>query len=103
MKIYVDSNNCIHDVDSTENTTLKELVINDNDNPFAGWTVAKICCYRAFVEDGTVTSYSPYIPSSIVELIDRLAKENKALVDRANKTDAELDQLLTDVIPRLMG
>lgn len=103
MKIYVDSRNCIHDVDITENSTLRELVINDNDNPFKDWTTAKICCYRAFVEDGTVTSYSPYIPSSIVELIDRLARENEELRARANKTDRELDQLLTDVIPRLMG
>ena len=103
MKVYVDSQNCIHDVNSTENPSLKELIINDADNPFEGWTAAKICCYRAVVEAGIVMSYSPYIPSSIVELIDRLAKENAELRMRANNTDKELDELLINVIPRMMN
>ena len=103
MKVYVDSQNCIHDVGSTENSSLRELIINDANNPFEGWTAAKICCYRVEVANEVVVSCSPYIPSSIVELIDRLAKENAELRTRANNTDKELDELLINVIPRMMN
>ena len=103
MKVYIDDAGCIHDVETTTNTTLTEVNIDDNNNPFDGWTAAKICCYKIQVSEGIVQGYAPYIPSSIVELIDRLAKENAELRTRANNTDKELDELLINVIPRMMN
>ena len=103
MKVFIDHTGCIHDVNTTTNPALIEVNIDDSNNPFAGWTVAKICCYKIQTSEGIVQGYAPYIPSSIVELIDRLAKENAELRTRANNTDKELDELLINVIPRMMN
>lgn len=75
MKVYVDSESKIRDVGSTSDTTLTELTINDESNPFKGWSIAKICCFKVAVSDGIVTSISPYINSELIEHIDRLGME----------------------------
>ena len=51
MKIYVDSSSCIKDVNfnSLEDSSLIEIDIDDEDNPFKGWSNAKICCYKVGV------------------------------------------------------
>lgn len=78
MKVFVDSENRIHDVGSTQDTSLTELVINDSTNPFKDWSIAKICCYKVNVSDGVVTMYTPYVPSSLIAHIDQLGKQAEA-------------------------
>lgn len=76
MKVYVDSESKIRDVGSTKDTSLKELYINDSDNPFKGWSTAKICCYKVTVENGIVTMMTPYRPSSTLDFIDEVGKDS---------------------------
>lgn len=76
MKVYVDKDNCIRAVGTTTDISLTELTINDETNPFEGWSVAKICCFKVMVsEDGQVTMMSPYVDSELIEHIDRLGME----------------------------
>lgn len=75
MILYVDSESRIKAVGSTTDTSLTELTINDNGNPFAGWSTAKICCYKVTVTDGIVTMMTPYVPSSMIESIDNVGKQ----------------------------
>lgn len=84
MIIYVNNKNEIKDVNTTTNISLIELKINDKNNPFANWSIAKICCYKVEVTDGTVTMYTPYVDTKLIEHIDRLGKENAS-------TQAQLD------------
>ena len=79
MKIYVDSESKIRDVGSTKDTSLKELYINDSDNPFKGWSTAKICCYKVNVENGIVTMLTPYIDSRSLDMVDTIGRQ----VDKA--------------------
>lgn len=102
MKVYVDSENKIRDVGSTSDTTLTELTINDEDNPFKGWSKAKICCYMVTVVDGVVTMMTPYIDSKMLDMVDRLGKQNDILEVRANDTELVLDDIMTNIIPEIM-
>lgn len=102
MKVYVDDNNCIKAVHTTNDATLTELSINDDANPFNGWSTAKICCYRVNVKDGMVTMMTPYVDSRSLDFIDMLGKENDQLKERVAENDILLDDLLTNVIPKLM-
>lgn len=93
MKIYVNDKNEIKDVGTTTDESLIEYVINDDiNNPFATWSIAKICCYKAVVENGIVTGFTPYVDSRLIEHIDRLGKENAS-------TQAQLDYvtMMTDI------
>lgn len=72
MKLYVDSDNKVRAVNSTTDTSLMELIINDKNNPFKDWSVAKICCYKVTVLDGEVTGYTPYVSSSLLDMVDKL-------------------------------
>jgi hypothetical protein len=76
MKVYVDLDNKIRDVGSTTDTSLTELTINDEDNPFKGWSKAKICCYMVTVADGVVTMMTPYRSSSTLDFIDEIGKDS---------------------------
>ncbi len=82
MKVYVDSENRIKAVESTTDETLTELIIDDATNPFVDWSKAKICCYKVTVEDGIVTMFTPYRPSSALEYVDKVGH------DYDNKTEA---------------
>ena len=79
MKVYVDSESKIRDVGSTTDTTLTELTINDDGNPFKGWSKAKICCYMVNVENGIVTMMTPYIDSRSLDMVDTIGRQ----VDKA--------------------
>lgn len=91
MKIYVNHKNEIKDVGTTKDESLIEYVINDEMNPFANWSVAKICCFKAEVENGYVTMLTPYVSTIIIDQLDRLGKENEALKKENASTQAQLD------------
>ena len=91
MKIYVNEKNEIKDVGTTTDESLIEYVINDAYNPFANWSVAKICCYKVAVKDGYVTMSTPYVDSRIIEHIDRLGNQNTVLQEQQITTQAQLD------------
>ena len=56
MILFVNDKNEIKDVDTTKDSTLKAYEIADSDlNPFANWSVDKICCYRVGLRPETVT------------------------------------------------
>lgn len=79
MILFVNDKGEIKDVDFTKDTSLIPLEVNDVDNPFIGWSVAKICCYRVTVSDGRVTMMTPYIDSRLLEHIDQLGKQVEAV------------------------
>lgn len=79
MILYVNENNEIKDVNTTSDPSLIALQVDDETNPFKDWTIAKICCYKATVSDGIVISMTPYIDSTIVEMVDRLGKQIEEL------------------------
>ena len=76
MIIFVNDRNEIKDVHSTNDTSLKEVFINDEGNPFENWSIAKICCYRVDVREGVVCMFTPYVNSLIIEHLDRLGEQN---------------------------
>lgn len=94
MILYVNGRNEIKDVDSTTDELLIPLTVSDENNPFLSWSPAKICCYKVEVQNGTVTMYTPYVDSRIVEHIERQGQENinlQAQVDYlAMMTDVEM-------------
>ena len=76
MRIFVNDRNEIKDVHNTKDTTLTEVIINDERNPFKDWSIAKICCYRVDVREGVVYMFTPYVNSLIIEHLDRLGEQN---------------------------
>lgn len=101
MKVFVDSENRIHDVGSTQDTSLTELVINDSTNPFKDWSTAKICCHKVSVSDGAVTMYTPYVPSSLIHHIDQLGKQAEKAQAETDVANATVDGIMTDMLPTL--
>lgn len=95
MKVYVNSEGIIYDVgeNTTGDDTLTELEINDNRNPFAGWSKGKICCYRVAVQDGTVIEYAPAVDSRIIRNFDAVSP--KTFTKTAYIEDTEC--IFTDV------
>lgn len=76
MILYVNDRNEIKDVHSTNDTSLMKIIINDEENPFKDWSIAKICCYRVDVREGVVCMMTPYVNSLIIEHLDRLGEQN---------------------------
>lgn len=75
MILYVNSKNEIKDVGFTEDARLKP--IEADDNIFKGWSVAKICCHKVYLNNGVFAGYSPYVDSRIIEHIDKLAMQTE--------------------------
>ena len=72
MIVYVNENGEIHDVGTTTDETLTPVeIIDDEENPFTGWSDAKICCYRVEVTDGHVTMMTPYVDTRLIDFIDK--------------------------------
>lgn len=88
MIIFVNEKNEIKDVNTTTDESLTPLEITEA-NPFEGWSVAKICCYKAEVNEGRVTMMTPYVDTRLIEHIDQLSKQTEAVV-----TDNKLDSVL---------
>ena len=74
MILYVDSENRIKAVDTTTDTSLTPLYVDETADlfPFKGWSVAKICCYKVTVQDGVVTMMTPYVDSRCLEFVDQM-------------------------------
>ena len=87
MIVYVNENYEIKDVGSTEDETLTPLEILDSQNPFEGWSVAKICCYKVNVKEGIVIMMTPYVDSRLIDHIDQLGKQGET--NAADITDAQ--------------
>ena len=94
MILYVNENNEIKDVNVTSDPSLIPLQVDDNEeNPFATWSVAKICCYKVEVNDGVVTMMTPYIDSRLLEHIDQLGKESDLNASDASDLRAAVEEL----------
>ena len=114
MILFVNSKNEIKDVGTTKDTSLTHIEVDDNENPFSDWTIAKICCYRIETAEvpiypdsdeedpepiGTktvITMMTPYVDSRLIEHIDQLGRENSQ-----NSADIDYLAIMVDVdIPR---
>ena len=108
MILFVNDKGEIRDIDSTEDKSLKELEITGN-NPFEGWSDARIRCYRVEVRDGEVVMMTPYVSSNILDHIDYLGHGTErvaeniintqmALTETFEQSAANADQLTTSEV-----
>lgn len=72
MYVSVNKKNEIKKVGVTTDPNLTSLYIDDDENPFEGWSEAKICCYKVIVKDGIVMMMTPYIDSRLLEHFDQV-------------------------------
>ena len=77
MYVSVNDKNEIKEVGISTNPLLTSLYINDEENPFNGWSNAKICCFKVNVKDGIVTMMTPYVDSISLDVIDQLGKSTE--------------------------
>lgn len=84
MYVSVNKKNEIKMVGVSTDPNLTALYINDDNNPFDGWSSAKICCYKVNVKDGIVMMLTPYVDSRMIEHFDALG-----LVGEQNTEDIE--------------
>ena len=77
MILYVDSESKVRAVNSTTDTSLTPLYVDENNEqfPFKGWSIAKICCYMVNVSDGVVTMMTPYVDSRCLEFVDQMGHQ----------------------------
>lgn len=88
MKVFVDSEQRIKAVGSSQDPELTELFIEDNDdNPFKDWSTAKIKSYRCTVNDGRVTMMTPYRDSRDLDYIDEIGHIADDNEDKAQAFD----------------
>ena len=100
MIVFVDSDSKIRAVGKTSNESLTPLYISDEDNPFAGWSKAKICCYMVTVSNGYVTMFTPYVDSRMLDQIDLMghAIEDQApFEDNATASYGDEEVIFTGV------
>ena len=93
MILYVNDKNEIKDVNTTSDPSLIPLEANDEENPFADWPTAKICCYKVEVAEGAVTMMTPYVDSRLIEHIDQLGKESNINASDAADLRAAIEEL----------
>lgn len=99
MTIYINDRNEIHDVGSTTDTTLTPVEVTDGS--FDGMSEALICCYKVNVVDGNVEMRTPYVPSSILESVQRLGKQVEAVTPVTMTKTAYIDdtECIFDNVP----
>ena len=115
MVIFTDNEGRIKAVGGSSDPSLTRHELNE-DNPFVGWSEAKICCYKVTVHDGVVTMMTPYVSSGVLEPIDRIGngeQENSEgefdiadMVDENSTSIFELAEMvaqLSDEIAELKG
>lgn len=89
MLIFVNDRGEIHDVNTTKDPTLTPIEVTDGS--LDDMSEALICCYRVKVEDGVVTMRTPYVPSTVLESIDRLGKQTEAITPKTYTKTAYID------------
>lgn len=99
MKIYVNERNEIHEVNTCSDPSLIELEVTDG--TFDGWSEAKICCYKATVNEGKVTMMTPYVDSRLIEHIDQLGRQTETAQNDTDVVTSTTDTIMTDFIPKL--
>ncbi len=100
MIVYVNKKNEIKDVDTTADATLIPIEMPEN-NPFASWSIAKICCHKVILNDGSFVGFVPYVDSKLIEHIDKLGQENAVLTEQSEMLSSTVDSILIDIIPSL--
>ena len=77
MILYVDNENKVRAVNTTTDTSLTPLYVDETADtfPFKGWSTAKICCYKVTVSDGIVTMMTPYVDSRCLEFVDQMGHQ----------------------------
>lgn len=102
MIIYVNSRNEIKDVNITSDNSLIPYEIGDN-NPFEEWSKAKICCYKATVENGQVTMITPYVDSRLIDHIDQLGQTIDNNVTEIQTTNDLLADIYLEMCENSLG
>jgi hypothetical protein len=105
MIVYVNENGEIHDVGTTTDETLISVeIIDDEDNPFHGWSDARICCYRVQVVEGRVVMMTPYVSSILIDFVDRfgtdIAENQEATAENSDaiiEVSEDSDTLITEL------
>ena len=91
MKLFINSNNEIHDVGSSNDTSLRVVEPINAEEHYEGRSIAKICCYAIDLKGDEIIGFHPYVPSSLISHIDQLdagtdiIRVEKALVELARK------------------
>lgn len=80
MLIFVNDRGEIHDVNTTTDPKLTPIEVTDGS--LDDMSEALICCYKVTVVDGAVVMRTPYVPSTVLESIDRLGKQTEAITPK---------------------
>lgn len=91
MILFVNKKGEIKDIDRTEDKSLTALEITGN-NPFEGWSDARIRCYRVEVRDGEVVMMTPYVSSTILDHIDYLGHGTERVAENIINTQLALTE-----------
>jgi hypothetical protein len=91
MILYVDNENKVRAVNTTTDTSLTPLYVDETADlfPFKGWSTAKICCYKVTVSEGIVTMMTPYVDSRNLEMIDTMGHTIDAKASTSAISDTE--------------
>lgn len=87
MYIAINKRGEIKGVGVTTNPELTSVYIKDDENPFDGWSKAKICCYKVVVKDGVVMMMCPYIDSRLLDNFDYVGKETEFVEEEISFTN----------------
>lgn len=94
MLIFINERGEIHDVNTTTDPKLTPIEVTDGS--LDDMSEALICCYKVTVVDGVVTMRTPYVPSTVLESIDRLGKQVEAVTPWSETKTAYIDD--TEII-----
>ena len=102
MIVFTDSNGVIYDVgeNTTGDESLNRIEITDENNPFAGWSKGKICCYKCQVIDGRVVMMTPAVDSRLIRNFDNDSKAIETITPYTVTKNAYIDDtevVFTDV------
>jgi hypothetical protein len=89
MILYVDNENKVRAVNTTTDTSLTPLYVDENNEsfPFKGMSNEGICCYKVTVNEGVITMFTPYKDSRLIGPIDDLGhKIDKIMPYEETKT-----------------
>lgn len=92
MYVSVNDRNEIKMVGVSADPSLTSLFINDDMNPFKGWSEAKICCYKVIVKDGIVMMMTPYVDSRLLDHFDQLGLHSEENAEGLTDTQMALTE-----------